>query len=95
MTAMEKTDYEKISFGRVPFVWKKKINNLVKESPERAMAIFFYNFRENNESRQMIYGFELLLPHSLVYILNRLDELNTEKFIQLLNVFNNSAFLDS
>ncbi len=95
MTAMEKTDYEKISFGRVPFVWKKKINNLVKESPERAMAIFFYNFRENNESRQMIYGFELLLPHSLVYILNRLDELNTEQFIQLLNVFNNSAFLDS
>ncbi|MHA2094505.1 MAG: hypothetical protein ACW98F_07750, partial [Candidatus Hodarchaeales archaeon] len=95
LAAMEKTDYEKISFGRIPFVWKKKINNLVKNNPDKAITTFFNNFRENNKPKQMVYGFEQLLPHSLVYIVNHLDELIPERFIQLLGIFRNSIFQDS
>ena len=94
-TAMEKSDYEKISFGRVPFIWKKKINNLVKSNPDKAITIFFKNFQENNEPNQMIYGFEQLLPHSLVYILTHLEDLNPDRFIALLDLFTDSVFFDS
>ncbi len=94
-TAMQKTDYEKVSFGRVPFVWKKKISNLAKEDPEQAIKVFFSNFQMNNEPKQMIYGFEQTLPQSMVYILNHLEELNSERFEYLISMFNDSNFLDS
>ncbi|MCK4849160.1 MAG: hypothetical protein KAT16_09055, partial [Candidatus Heimdallarchaeota archaeon] len=93
--AMEKSGSERISFGKIPFLWKKKINNFLKESRDKAIATFFENYRLNNEPKQMIYGLELSLPQSMNYIISFLDSLNLNEFTRILNLFNSSTFLEN
>jgi hypothetical protein len=95
MSASEKTAKERISFGKIPYLWKKKINNYFQESPDKAIATFFENFRLNNEPKQMIYGLEISLPQSMSYIITFLDSLNLDEFTRILQLFNSSAFLES
>ena len=73
MSTTEKFNEERLSFGKIPFLWKKKINNYFQDSPDKAIATFFENFRINNEPKQMIYGLEISLPQSMSYILTYVD----------------------
>ncbi|MHA1945832.1 MAG: RING finger protein [Candidatus Hodarchaeales archaeon] len=95
MSASEKTDKERISFGKIPYLWKKKINNYFQESPDKAIATFFENFLLNNEPKQMVYGLEISLPQSMSHIITFIDNLNLDEFTRILQLFNSSAFLES
>jgi len=95
MTALEKSVGERISFGKIPFLWKKKINKFLKDSPDKAIATFFENFRLKHEPKQMIYGLEISLPQSMNFILSCKDSLNLDEFTRILELFNSSAFLES
>jgi len=95
MTAMEESGSERISFGKIPFLWKKKITNFLKDSPDKAIATFFENFRLNNRPKQMIYGLEISLPQSLNYILSFMDSLNLDEFTRILKLLNSPTFLEN
>ncbi len=95
MSFTENTDKERTSFGKIPFLWKKKINNYFQESPDKAIATFFENFRLNNEPKQMIYGLEISLPQSMSYIITFIDNLNLDEFTRILQLFNSSVFLEN
>ncbi|MHA1237274.1 MAG: hypothetical protein ACTSQ9_06425, partial [Candidatus Hodarchaeales archaeon] len=95
MSVMERSGVERISFGKIPFLWKKKINNYLKDSPDKAIETFFENFRLNNEPKQMIYGLEISLPQSMKYILSSMESLNLDEFTRILKLLNSSTFLEN
>ena len=95
MSTMERSGVERISFGKIPFLWKKKINNYLKDSPDKAIETFFENFRLNNEPKQMIYGLEITLPQSMKYILSSMESLNLDEFTRILKLLNSSTFLEN
>jgi hypothetical protein len=67
------TDLQKKWLNRVPLIWKRKINNIIKKDHHNALEIFFENFKQGKDQKQMKYGLEQLLPESLYLILNSFD----------------------
>ncbi len=72
---------------RIPILWKRKVNALIKEDPQTAIRTFFENYKLGKDQNKMRYGLVVLIPESLIYIVESFDNLSPEEltvFVDLL-----------
>ncbi len=93
MTSQGSTDFDMKLSGHVPILWKRKVRNLIKKDPQRALLGFFENFKQGKDIKKMKYGLEQLLPESLNLILSSFEELNPEEIASLFDLISTPNFI--
>ena len=73
------------TIGRIPFLWRKRIANLISQDTEQAIEFFFTKYLQEKDSKQMKYGLENTLPLSLKYIVSRTEFLDKNDFERTLD----------
>ncbi|MFW9779252.1 MAG: hypothetical protein ACFFE8_10395 [Candidatus Heimdallarchaeota archaeon] len=79
---------------RIPFVWKRSINKLIKKDPNSAIKSFIETYQSGEDLSRMKYGLVQTLPNSLISILSFLVELEPgEEKSRLLSLLIEKEFL--
>jgi hypothetical protein len=92
---MKESSQIRPSVGRIPFLWRKRITNLINQDPEKAIEIFFTKYLIGKESKQMKYGLENTLPDSLKYIVSKFDSLDKTDLERTIELLETPKFTDS
>ncbi|MFX1282954.1 MAG: RING finger protein [Promethearchaeota archaeon] len=93
MKSQGNTDFDMKLSGHVPLLWKRKVRNLIKKDPQRALVGFFENFKQGNDIKKMSYGLEQLLPQSLQLILSSFEKLDQEETYAFFELISTPEFL--
>ncbi|MFX0087292.1 MAG: hypothetical protein ACFFAU_16700 [Candidatus Hodarchaeota archaeon] len=83
---------EKKWTNNLPIIWKRNIKSLIKSDRQKALKVFFENFKIEKESKHMKYGLELLLPDSLNLIANSFKDLKIEETTNFLELIASDSF---
>ncbi len=79
--------------SNLPIIWKRNIKSLVKSDRQKALKLFFENYKIGKESKRMKYGLELLLPESLNLIANSFKDLKIEETTSFLELIASDSFI--
>ncbi|UCG90169.1 MAG: hypothetical protein JSU57_00140 [Candidatus Heimdallarchaeota archaeon] len=93
MTSQGNTDLDMKISGHVPILWKRKVRNLIKKDPQRALVGFFESFKQGKDIKKMSYGLKQLLPQSLHFILSSFEEINQEETLSFFELIATPEFL--
>ncbi|MFX0183589.1 MAG: RING finger protein [Candidatus Hodarchaeota archaeon] len=88
------TGLQKKWLDRVPLIWKRKVNNIIKKDQHNALEIFFDSFRQGKDQKQMKYGLEQLLPESIYLILNSFEGFSQKEAADFLDLLASPEFLN-
>jgi len=78
---MAQVELDSSWLDRLPIVWKRKVNNLIKKDRNAAVKLFFETYRQGNTDKRLIYAQIQLLPDSLEKILKEIKELTGAKVL--------------
>ena len=79
--------------GHLSILWKRKVKNFIKKDREKALEVFFDNFKQGKDLKQMAYGLIELLPTSLYLILSSFKEFSKEETSIFFELISTPEFL--